>query len=112
MRAWWTYWATLLAGGVLWIGALVIGGRDGLRSMLANPLGLVVLILPIAVAGLNLVLYRRSHEEVCRLEVERHRSFRMVAGNGYSATTFALTGAALLVLAVGIAVMQLVGARG
>ena len=103
---------TLLAGGVLWIGALVIGGRDGLRSMLANPLGLVVLVLPIAVAGLNLVLYRQSHEEVCRVEVERHRSLRLIAGNGYSAMTFALTGAALLVLAVVIVVTQLTGAGG
>ena len=107
MRAWWVYWATLVVGAAIWIGALVVGGRDGLRSMLANPVGLAILVLPIAAAGVNLVLYRRSHEEVCRLEVERHRSFRLVAGNGYSATAFAVTGVALLLLAGGIVLGQL-----
>ena len=57
--------------------------------------------------GVNLVVYRRSHEEVCRIEVEQHRSLRMVAGNGYSANAFALTGLALIALAVVILVLQL-----
>lgn len=91
----------------IWVAAFAVGGRDGLRSMLADRGGLVILVLPIAAAGLNLVLYRRSHEEVCRLEVERHRSFRLIAGNGYSATAFALTGVALLLLAVAIVASQL-----
>jgi len=107
MRAWWTYWLTVVAGAVIWIGALVVGGRDGLRSMLGSPLGLVILLAPIAIAGVNLVLYRQSHEEVCRIEVERHRSLRLLAGNGYSANRFALTGLMLIALAVVIAVLQL-----
>ncbi|MFL5713027.1 MAG: hypothetical protein ACJ769_00055 [Chloroflexota bacterium] len=107
MRAWWTYWATLVAGVVIWTAALVVGGRQGLRSMLANPGGLLVLVAPIVIAGLNLVLYRESHEEVCRIEVQRHRSLQLLAGSGYAARTFALTGVGLLALAGVIVVLQL-----
>ena len=107
MRAWWAYWATLGVGAAIWVGAAVVGGRDGLRSLLADPAGLAILVLPIVAAGLNLVLYRRSHEEVCRLEVQRHRSFRLIAGNGYSARAFGLTGVALILLAVAIVASQL-----
>ena len=106
MRPWWTFWATVLTAAVIWIGALVVGGRDGLRSMLANPLGLAVLLLPITAAGLNLVLYRHQHEEVCRLEVQQHRSLRLIAGNGYSASMFAATGLALLALVIVTLVLQ------
>jgi len=105
VRAWWTFWATLAVAVVIWIGAVVVGGREGLRSMLSN-LGLVILLLPIAAAGLNLVLYRHQHEVVCRLEVERHRSLRLIAGNGYSATMFATTGGMLLGLVAVILVLQ------
>ncbi|MFL5677079.1 MAG: hypothetical protein ACJ77X_05500 [Chloroflexota bacterium] len=107
MRAWWTYWATLVAGVVIWTAALVVGSREGLRSMLANPVGLLVLVAPIVIAGLNLVLYRESHEEVCRIEVQRHRSLQLLAGSGYAARTFALTGVGLLALAGVIVVLQL-----
>ena len=109
MRAWYAYWATVAIAVLLWLGALVVGGRDVLPSMLASPIGLVVLLIPIAAAGLNLVLYRQTHEEVCRLETERHRSMRLIAGNGYSANTFALTGLALIALAIVILVLQLSG---
>ena len=93
------YWLTIAVGAVLWIGVAVISGRDGLLSLLKQPLGLAILLLPIVVAGVNLIAYRASHEEVCRLEVERHPALRFLVGGGYSARTFALTGGALLVLA-------------
>jgi len=76
--------------------------------MLGSSLGLVILLAPIVIAGVNLVVFRQRHEEVCRLEVERHRSMRMIARNGYSANTFALTGLMLIALAVVIAILQLV----
>jgi hypothetical protein len=107
MRAWWTYWATVVIGAVVWINAALVGGREGIRLLLGNPVGLTILLAPIVLAGVNLILYRRSHEEVCRLEVERHRSLRVVAGKGYSANTFAATGVALLALAVVVVIVQL-----
>ena len=107
MRAWYAYWATFVVGLVIWFGVLVLGGRDGFRSMLGSSLGLTILILPMVAAGINLILYRRSHEEVCRLEIERHRFLRLVAGSGYSASVFAATGAALIALAVVILAAQL-----
>jgi hypothetical protein len=60
MRAWYGYWATFVITVGIWLGALVIGGRDGLRSVLASPLGLAILVLPIVVAGVNLVVYDRA----------------------------------------------------
>jgi hypothetical protein len=100
MRAWWFYWLTIGVAAVLWIGVSVVSGRDGLLGLLKQPLGLAILVLPFVVAGVNLIAFRSSHEEVCRLEVERHPSLRFLVGRGYSARTFAWTGVALLVLAV------------
>jgi hypothetical protein len=99
VRAWWVYWLTIAVAAALWIGVALISGRDGLRSLLEQPLGLAALLLPLVVAGVNLIVYRTSHEEVCRLEVARHPSLRYLVGRGYSARTFAWTGGALLVLA-------------
>jgi hypothetical protein len=96
----------VVLGAVIWIGVLVVGGRDGFRSTLGSPIGLAILLAPLVVAGVNLVLYRQSHEEVCRIEVGRHRSLRMIAGNGYSANTFAMTGVALIALAVLVLVLR------
>jgi hypothetical protein len=110
MRAWWIYWLTIGAAAVLWIGAALIAGRDGLRALLDQPLWLAILLFPLVLAGVNLIVYRASHEEVCRLEAERHGWLRAMVGRGYSARTFALTGIALLTLAVAIAAANLTGA--
>jgi hypothetical protein len=99
VRAWWIYWLTVAVAAVLWIGVPLIAGRDGLLSLLEQPVGLAILVLPLVAAGVNLIVYRASHEEICRLEVERHPSLRHLVGGGYSARTFAWTGGALLVLA-------------
>jgi hypothetical protein len=104
VRAWWAYWLTIGVAAVLWIGVPLVAGRDGLLDLLHQPLGLAILLLPLVAAGINLIAYRGSHEEVCRLEVERHPSLRYLVGRGYSARTFAWTGGALLVLAAVIVV--------
>jgi hypothetical protein len=67
------------------------------------------MLVPLVVAGVNLILFRDSHEDVCRLEAQRHGWLRAMVGDGYSARTFALTGAALLVLAVLILVAVATG---
>lgn len=96
VRAWWVYWVSIAVAAALWIGIGLVGGRDGLRSALGQPLGLAILVVPLIVAGVDLVLYRKTHEEVCRLEAERHGWLRAMVGRGYSATTFLWTGVALL----------------
>ena len=111
MKAWWSYWLTLAAGSVLWIGVAVRGGRDGLTTALSQPLWAVILLAPIFLAGLNLIAFSRTHEVVCRMEAERHRSMALLVGRGYSARTFALTGLVLLGLGVALVVWVVNGAR-
>ena len=103
MKAWWAYWLTLAFGAVLWIGVAVAAGREGIRTALGQPIWAAILIAPIFLAGLNLVAFRRTHEVVCRLEVERHPWLTLLVGHGYSARTFALTG--LVLLAFGVALV-------
>jgi len=100
VRAWWVFWATVVLGAVLWIAVPLVAGREGFRSLLGQPLGLALLVAPIAAAGVNLIVLRESHEVVCRIEVQRHRSLRAVVGRGYSARTFAATGVVLLAVVV------------
>jgi hypothetical protein len=99
MRAWWVYWIAIAVGAVIWLGAILVVGRDGFRSLLTQPLWLVVLVAPLVVAGADLIVYRTTHEEVCRLEARRHGWLRAMVGDGYSARTFTWTGVALLVVA-------------
>jgi hypothetical protein len=110
MRAWWVYWLSIVIAAVLWIGAPVVAGRDGFRSFLTQPLGLAILVGPLVAAGVNLILFRASHEEVCRNEVARHPRLRYLVGRGYSARTFAWTGFVLLGL-VALAVAAVLGNR-
>jgi hypothetical protein len=84
MRAWWAYWISVGFAAVLWIGA------------------------PLALGG-DLIAYRQTHAEVCRLEAQRHGWLRAMVGGGYSAGTFAWTGWALLVLAVLIIAAKIAG---
>lgn len=100
MKAWWSYWLTLVVGAVLWIGIALVAGRDGIRTALGQPISAAILLAPIFLAGLNLVAFRRTHEVVCRIEAERHRWLSLLVGRGYSARTFALTGLILLALGV------------
>jgi hypothetical protein len=104
VKAWWAYWLTLAVGAVVWIGVVVAAGREGLKTALDQPLWATILLAPIFLAGLNLVVFRRTHEAVCRLEVERHPWLSRLVGRGYSAGTFALTGLVLLGLGVVLAV--------
>jgi hypothetical protein len=111
VRAWWVYWLTLAVGAALWLGVAVVGGREGIRSALGQPIWAAILLAPIFLAGLNLVAFRDTHEVVCRLEAERHRWLSLMVGRGYSARTFALTGGVLLVIGMGLAVWILIGNR-
>ena len=80
-------------------------------TALIQPLPAAVLLTPIFLAGLNLVAFRRTHEVICRLEAERHRSLSLLVGQGYSARTFALTGLVLLGLGVALLIWVVNGAR-
>ena len=111
MKAWWAYWLTLAIGAALWIGALVVGGRDGIRTALGQPLWAVILLAPIFIAGLNLVAFRQTHEVVCRMEAERHSWLKAMVGGGYSARTFALTGIVLLILGIALVVWIVSGSQ-
>jgi hypothetical protein len=103
MRAWWVYWISIVIAAAAWIATPLILGRNGFRELMARPAWLVALVGPLVVAGVDLVAYRASHEEVCRLEAQRHSWIRRLVGDGYSARTFAWTGIALL-LAAGLVV--------
>jgi hypothetical protein len=104
MRAWWAYWLTIGVAAVLWIGVAIAAPEGGMRAILNQPAWLVLLLAPLVVAGLNLIVFRESHEEICRLEVARHPWLRYLVGGGYSARTFALTGLGLLAL-VGVLIV-------
>ena len=111
MRAWWAYWLTLALGAVLWIGVAVAAGSEGIRTALGQPIWATILIVPIFLAGINLVAFRRTHEVVCRLEIERHPWLSFLVGHGYSARTFALTGLVLLAFGVALILWVLDGVR-
>src|SRR5262245_11073333 len=66
MRAWWVYWISISVAAVAWIGGLLILGRGEVRSLIWAPIGLLLLILPLIVGGIDLIAYRRTHEEICR----------------------------------------------
>ena len=100
MRAWWVYWLSIAIAAVLWVGVPLVLRGPAFRSLLANPVWLVIFVAPLVVAGLDLVLFRETHEEVCRLEARRHRWLRALVGDGYAASTFMWTGVAVLALAV------------
>jgi hypothetical protein len=100
VRAWWIYWLSVGVAAVLWIGVPLVLGRAGLSDLLHQPAGLALMLAPIVVAGVDLIVFRERHQEVCRVEAERHGWLRAMVGRGYSARTFALTGIALLGLSV------------
>jgi hypothetical protein len=107
VRAWLTYWFSIGVAAILWIAVAIGAGRDGMREILHQPGWLLILVSPLVVAGLNLILFRESHEQVCRLETERHSWLRYIVGSGYSARTFGLTGLALLGMASLVIALQL-----
>jgi len=70
----------------------------------------LVLSLPLFLAGINLVLFSESHEQICASEVARHRWLRVVTMGGYSRRTFLITG--LIAVAASILIgVSLVGGR-
>lgn len=111
MKAWWSYWLTLIVGAALWIGVAVAGGREGIRTALGQPIWAAILLAPIFLAGLNLIAFRETHEVVCRMEAERHHWLSLLVGRGYSARTFTLTGLVLLAIGVALVVWIVSGAR-
>jgi len=108
VRAWWTYWLTFGLAAVLWIGVAIAAPAGGVGAILAQPLWMILLFAPLVVAGLSLIVFRESHETICRLEVARHPWLRYLVGGGYSARTFAITGFVLLGL-VGVLIAARLG---
>lgn len=111
MKAWRAYWLTFAAGAALWTGLALVAGRDGIRTALGQPISATILLAPIFLAGLNLIAFRRTHEDVCRMEAERHRWLSVLVGRGYSARMFAATGLVLLALGVVLVVWAANGAH-
>jgi hypothetical protein len=110
VRAWWSYWLTFGLAAVLWIGVAIAAPAGGMRAILAQPVWLILLLAPLVVSGINLIVFRESHEEICRLEVERHPWLKYLVGRGYSARTFTLTGLGLLILVSALIVARVGGA--
>jgi hypothetical protein len=110
VRAWWVYWISVAVAAVLWIGAPLALGGTAFRALITEPVWLAIFVIPLVIAGLDLVLFRSTHEEVCRLEAQRHRWLRALVGDGYSATAFLWTGVIVLALAVAIVAAVVLGA--
>jgi hypothetical protein len=91
--AWNAYWALFVLGSLQLLVWAVVEAPRGLDWSL-------LLSVPFLLASLNLVLFSRSHEQVCSIEVERHNWLRALTMGGYPAWAFAGTG----VLLVGFAV--------
>jgi hypothetical protein len=53
VTAWWAYWLTVAVGTVLWIGVAVVGGREGNKTVLGQPIWAAILLAPIFLAGLK-----------------------------------------------------------
>ena len=100
--AWRVYWWTIAAWLVVLLLYVVLR-----RSVENNLLWGIVLSLPLFLAGLNLVVFSRTHEQICAIEVARHRWLRLITMGGYSRRTFLITGlialATSVVLGVSIA---------
>lgn len=97
--AWRSYWSLL----VCWLLALVVWSllRQGLQG---GPLPVILIALPPFLMGLDLILFSRTHEAICRSHAERHRWVKLVTMGGYGHRTFIATGIAVLVgsLALGV----------
>ena len=103
--AWRGYWWTI--AGWLFALAIYVALRQSVESRLLWGL---VLSLPLFLAGINLVLFSESHEQICASEVARHRWLRVVTMGGYSRRTFLITG--LIAVAASILIgVSLVGGR-
>jgi hypothetical protein len=107
MAAWRVYWLSIGIGVLVWVGALVLASGGGIRNLLADPIVALLLLAPFVVAGIDLIVFRKSHEEVCAIEARRYAWLRAMVGNGYSATAFAITGVALLAFVAWIVAVTL-----
>jgi hypothetical protein len=104
--AWWAYWITVGVWAIVAIGVAV--ARIHLGP--SEPLWVAGLTLPPVVAGLDLVLFRGSHERICAREARDHAWLRALVGRGYSAGTFLVTGVGSVVAGILLAIALL--ARG
>lgn len=95
-RAWWAYWITIAVWALISIGVALLRIRLGP----AEPLWVAGLAVPPIVAGLDLVLFRHSHEQICARESREHAWLRALVGRGYSAGTFLFTGVACVIAGV------------
>lgn len=96
--AWRSYWSLLIC----WLLALAVWSLlpQGLRN---GPLPAILIALPPFLIGMDLMLFSRSHEAICRSHVERHRWVKLVTMGGYSHRTFFATGTAILVGSLALA---------
>ena len=90
-RAWWIYWLALAVWALVALGVAVTRVRLGP----AEPQWVFGLSAPLLIAGLDLILYRTSHERICAIEAREHAWLRVLVAKGYSARTFLITGVAL-----------------
>ncbi len=114
MTAFVAYWVLVGVSVATWIAAAAVfgQGRGGVAAALREPVWFALLIAPPALAGLDLVAFARTHEQVCRLEAERHRWLGLLVGKGYSARTFAITGFAILAVVIAVSALTIGGRLG
>jgi len=96
--AWRSYWSLLIC----WLLALVVWSLLGQGPRSGRLPGILVTLPPFLI-GLDLILFSRSHEAICRSHVERHRWLEVVTMGGYSHRTFLATGIAVLVGSLALA---------
>ena len=94
-KAWNVYWTALAVFVLVFVAFALLRGT-GLAWGVA-------LATPLVVAGLDLVLFRESHERICAVEVARHRWLGTLTMGGYDRRAFAATGLVLLAFAVYLA---------
>jgi hypothetical protein len=103
--AWRAYWWTI-AGWLLALGLYLVFRQSVENKLIWG----TVLSLPLFLAGLNLVLFSESHEQICAIEVARHRWLRLATMGGYSRRTFLITGLIALAMSILLGV-SLAGGR-
>lgn len=93
--AWNVYWLSFALFVILFGAYAALSGSGTVWG--------IAVAIPLVIGGLDLMLFRASHERICSIEVARHAWLRILTMGGYDRWTFFATGAAEIALAAFIA---------